>query len=64
MSRHFFYSVVILTETGWQVSRTCETKRVATNYAKGCSKTWDAMVYKGGPGGERVAEFSKVVKVA
>lgn len=50
-----FYSVSILTETGWQLSRLFTTIRAARTYAKWCSKTWEARIHKGGPGGELVA---------
>jgi hypothetical protein len=55
MNRTSFYHVLILTETGWTVSRLFEKLSAARKYAKWCSERWEAKIYKGGPGGELVA---------
>ena len=55
MNRTSFYHVLILTETGWTVSRLFEKLAAARKYAKWCSERWEARIYKGGPGGEPVA---------
>jgi hypothetical protein len=52
-----FYTVCILTETGWQYSRSFNTKAAAQKWARWCSERWQAALYKGAPGGERLADF-------
>jgi hypothetical protein len=58
-TREAFYAVCILTETGWTVSRFFEKVTAARKWAKWCSATWQAAIYKGGQGGERIADYPK-----
>lgn len=54
MKRESMYTVCILTETGWQYSRTFTKIAAARKWAKWCTERWQAQIYKGGPGGEIV----------
>jgi len=57
-SKTSFYAVLILTDTGWTFSRTFAGKAAAQKWARWCSSRWAAKVYRGGPGGECVAEYA------
>lgn len=54
-----FYTVFLLTETGWTYSRSFQKVVTARKWAKWCSKSWPASIYKGGPEGECIATFAK-----
>ena len=58
-ARKAYYHVTILTATGWQHSRICNTKRVALNWAKWCQAKWAAQVWHGCVGGELIADLPK-----
>jgi hypothetical protein len=52
--------VSILTpERDWVISRTFATLTAARKWAVWCSRTWQAAIDNGEPGGARIADYAK-----